>query len=98
MVIKNYDRTISVDLYLDTRPGTVIRDYTDLDGRPGKHYLIETFPIPKDLGGSPFYVKHRLDGPAVERENGNEWFYYGQKIDCSSQEEYERILRLKAFW
>jgi hypothetical protein len=42
---------------------------------------------------------HRLDGPAVEWPNGcKDWYYKGKRISCSSQEEFERIIRLKAFW
>jgi hypothetical protein len=42
---------------------------------------------------------HRLDGPAVEYKDGtSEWFYHGEKIHCSSLEEFERILKMKAFW
>lgn len=42
---------------------------------------------------------HREDGPAVERANGTKaWYYHGKYIDCSSQEEFLRLLKLKAFW
>ena len=42
---------------------------------------------------------HRLDGPAVERVNGDKfWFYKGRRIHCSSQQEFERLIKLKAFW
>ena len=48
----------------------------------------DTYPIP-----------HRLDGPAIEWTDGSKyWYYHGDKIDCSSQEEFERFLRLKAYW
>jgi hypothetical protein len=42
---------------------------------------------------------HRLDGPAVEFSNGHvAWFYMGERIYCNSQEEFEQLIRLKAFW
>lgn len=41
---------------------------------------------------------HRKDGPAVEYNGAEEWYWYGEKIPVSSQEEFERYLRLKAFW
>jgi len=42
---------------------------------------------------------HRLDGPAVELANGTKhWFLDGEEINCKSQEEFERLMRLKAFW
>lgn len=42
---------------------------------------------------------HKIDGPAVEWEDGRkEWWYHGYKTGARSQQEYERYLRLKAFW
>ena len=42
---------------------------------------------------------HRLDGPAIETSDGHkEWYYQGKHIECSSQEEFEKIIKLKAFW
>lgn len=43
---------------------------------------------------------HRIDGPAiVDFVTGkNEWWYHGEKINVSSQEEFERFLKLKPFW
>ena len=42
---------------------------------------------------------HRLNGPAIELVNGNKyWYYQGKYIKCSSQEEFEKLLKLKAFW
>ena len=42
--------------------------------------------------------RHRLDGPAIERADGDKaWYISGQLIDCSTQEKFERILKLKAF-
>jgi hypothetical protein len=42
---------------------------------------------------------HRLGGPAVEYNNGpKEWWIKGKKLDCSSQEEFLKIIKLKAFW
>ena len=42
--------------------------------------------------------RHREDGPAVEYADGNkDWFYHGVHVDCSSQEEFERLIKLKVF-
>ena len=43
---------------------------------------------------------HRLDGPAVvDPELGLiEWWINGEQINCSSQEEFEQLLKLKSFW
>ena len=42
---------------------------------------------------------HRIDGPAIEYADGDKWWYYeDEKIECNSQEEFERIIKLKLFW
>ena len=42
---------------------------------------------------------HREDGPALITSNGFKfWIYNGNLIHCNSQEEFERLLKLKAFW
>jgi hypothetical protein len=42
---------------------------------------------------------HRLDGPAYESINGTKyWYYEGDIIDCNSQEEFARYIKLKLFW
>jgi hypothetical protein len=40
---------------------------------------------------------HRIDGPTIEWDGKKIWYYHGTKIECSSQEEFEKILKLKAF-
>ncbi len=42
---------------------------------------------------------HRIDGPAIDYVDGLKgWYIHGKYIKCSSQEEFERLLKLKAFW
>ena len=42
---------------------------------------------------------HRIDGPAREWANGaKEWWIEGKQIKCNSQEEFERLIKLKLFW
>jgi len=42
---------------------------------------------------------HREDGPDIEYSNGSkEWYYEGKKIECSSNDEFLRLIKLKAFW
>jgi len=42
---------------------------------------------------------HREDGPAMEYANGCKfWFFNGKEIKCSSQKEFERLIKMKAFW
>ncbi len=55
------------------------------------------------MNGNKYWYRsghiHREDGPAVEYANGDKlWYYNGNRIECSSQEEFERLLKLKAFW
>lgn len=43
-------------------------------------------------------LRHREDGPAIEWNNGyNEWFIHGEKVDCMTNEEFLRIVKLKVF-
>jgi hypothetical protein len=42
---------------------------------------------------------HNSAGPAVIFGNGDKcWYLEGYIIKCSSQEEFERLIKLKAFW
>jgi hypothetical protein len=46
---------------------------------------------------------HRVNGPAIEWLSWSmlhlrEWYYHGKHIKCSSQEEFERLIKLRAFW
>lgn len=45
-------------------------------------------------------VHHRLDGPAVEWVDGSkEWYYHGKFLEnITCQEEFEKWLKLKAFY
>ena len=42
---------------------------------------------------------HRLDGPAKSFANGvKQWFYHGKHIRCYTQEEFERLIKLRLLW
>ena len=43
---------------------------------------------------------HRIDGPAFDWKSvkRQEWYLYGVRVDVNSQEEFERMMKLKAFW
>jgi hypothetical protein len=42
---------------------------------------------------------HREDGPACEWSDGTKsWYYHGQEINCQSNEEFLKLIKLKAFW
>lgn len=43
--------------------------------------------------------EHREDGAAIEYGFGERyWFLYGKEQPCRTQEEFERLMSLKAFW
>jgi len=60
------------------------------------------------IDGNDTWYLHRIDGPAMEVKSEvctvhytslrNRWFYMGQQIDCDTQEEFESMLVLMAFW
>ena len=63
----------------------------------------EDGPAVERSNGSKFWYLngklHREDGPAREYANGTkEWYLNGQRIECSTQQEFEQLMRLKAFW
>ena len=43
--------------------------------------------------------RHRLDGPAVEWfDGGKQWYLDGEQVICKTNEEFLRLVKLKAFW
>jgi hypothetical protein len=53
--------------------------------------------------GTKYWYKHgklhRADGPATEWVDGfKEWWYNGERIKCFTQEEFEKIIKLRIFW
>ena len=52
--------------------------------------------------GDKFYylngVYHRENGPAISYSSIKEWWINGQKIPCTTQKQFEQLMRLKAFW
>ena len=42
---------------------------------------------------------HREDGPAIEWANGTKWWYFrGEQIICKTNEEFLKLMKMKAFW
>jgi hypothetical protein len=46
---------------------------------------------------------HREDGPAFIGSSSygtkiESWWYRGERIHCRTQEEFERLIRLRSFW
>lgn len=60
-------------------------------------------PAVEMKNGDKFWIQHglyhRADGPAIEFANGKKyWFYQGKLINCSYQEDFERLIKLKLLW
>lgn len=53
-------------------------------------------------GGREWWINgklHREDGPALEYNNGDKfWWHNGKLVDCGTQEEFERLIKLELFW
>ena len=81
--------------------------YQDQDGNmfwfndKGEYHRLDGPAIEYANGSKEWYIngiRHREDGPAIEYSDGEKyWYYYGQWIDCQSQEEFERIINLLIF-
>ena len=85
-----------------------------VDGAGNKFYYLNNqlhrldSPAIEYISGTKLWYQyghlHRLDGPAIEDMSNvyvdilKSWWYYGQKINCKTQEEFEKIIKLKAFW
>ena|ERR1022692_4957689 len=53
--------------------------------------------------GDKFYYEygnlHCLNRAAVKYKNGEqEWWVKGKRLDCTTQKEFEKLMKLKAFW
>jgi hypothetical protein len=73
-----------------------------LDEAGHHHHRLDGPAIEYSDGSKAWLINgrfHRIDGPAIDQSDGTkEWYYDGNKIDCSSQEEFEKLIKLKAFW
>jgi len=92
MVIKNFNRPVCKNTFAGNKCWYLNNDLHREDG-----------PAVEWANGDKswyFHSKlHRLDGPAIEYANGSKsWWYHGERINCSSQEEFERLIRLKVLW
>jgi hypothetical protein len=68
----------------------------------GQLHRVDGPAIEWSNGAKNWYLNgqlHRVDGPAVEHAVSIKfWYYRGTQIKCQSQTEFERYLKLKAFW
>jgi hypothetical protein len=79
---------------------------TDSDGTvrnyKGHYFHRENGPaVEWSNGDKSYYMNgklHREDGPAIDWADEKAYYYKGERTECTSQQEFERLLRLKAFW
>ena len=68
----------------------------------GKLHRVDGPAIEYANGSKQWFLEdklHRVDGPAIEDANGfKRWWFCAEELKCSSQEEFKRLIRLKAFW
>ena len=68
----------------------------------GKRHREDGPAVEDNNGYKVWYInghEHRLDGPArIWKSFPDEWWINGEHINCTSQEEFERLLKMKAFW
>ena len=98
-----------INIYYSNRK---ISLYRYCDGLGITYYLNNIFHrengpayIIKDNSGDWHYYYqfnqlHRLDGPAIfiPGHGIEDWYYNNRQINCGSQGEFERLIRLKEFW
>ena len=88
--------------YLDGGVGVYIVD------SDGNEWYYNKVGLHRDNGPAVIYTDgsrmwysngkcHRTDGPAVEGPYGRSWFLNGVEINCSSQEEFDRLINVRAF-
>jgi hypothetical protein len=63
----------------------------------------EDGPAVEGYGGhKEYYINgklHREDGPAVEYYSGRKyWYINNRSVPCTTQKQFKRLMRLKAFW
>jgi hypothetical protein len=68
----------------------------------GKNHRLDGPAAIYTNGHEYYYVEgklHRDDGPAIYWHDGfSEWWINGKHLNVSSQEEFLRMMKLKAFW
>jgi hypothetical protein len=71
--------------------------------RHGKYHRDNDLPAYISSSGTKYWYQHgklhRTTGPAVIYSNGIQYWYLNYKrLDCKTQAEFERLMRLKAFF
>lgn len=71
----------------------------DEEGQPHKENEPALITTSGDRAWFLHGKRHRTDGPAIEYADGTKhWFYRDKFIDCQSQIEFDRFIKMKAFW
>ena len=110
--MENYNRVVkdkygtyyflNNELHRIDGPAVIFKDGTKNWYQNGLCHRIDGPAIEWNSGRKEWYqngLLHRVDGPAREFTNGDKyWYYEGKFIDCKSQEEFERYIKLKLFW
>lgn len=70
--------------------------------KDGNYHRVEGPAVEYSNGSKVWYqnnLMHRIDGPALITCLGdNYWFYQGKDMDCETQEEFERLIKLRLLW
>ena len=99
---KNEDGSIT-DIY----DVTTWRDENGKTHREGGPAVLGLINIKNGIRNQWWYrhgLLHREDGPAANWATTNDnsvvmtWYLNGKRINCSTQKEFEKLLKLKAFW
>lgn len=68
----------------------------------GKKHRLDGPAVMHEDGTTEWWVhgvRHREDGRAIEySQGGGRWFYRGGAVECETQEEFERLIKIRAFW
>ena len=68
----------------------------------GKRHRVDGPALEWANGDKEWYQNgqcHRVDGPALEYADGDKsWYIKDKRINCQTQEQFERLIRLMPFW
>lgn len=81
----------------------IINSYGDKEWFQNGLYHREDGPAIECFNGTKYWIingkSHREDGPAiVYASGGKSWYLNDELIDCKDNEEFLRVVKMKAFW
>ena len=78
-----------------------LREHYNINGKIHKEDGPASIYYEDDFWYKTWYINgaiHRIDGPAIENSRGHkEYWYYGNRIDVGSTEDFIRYIKLLAF-